>query len=215
MSTHGSGLLVGECLEFGWEEFKARAADYVLALFVLILPFAVLQGVIGYSQLDGLEVVRILIPAMIWTCSMSLAHRVASGAKPDLDDAFRPFTERQGDYLIVCAAMSAGFIAFGVGVLVTWFLCLFAPLLVLEGRDFKAALVTSKDLVLQHRGALARLSAVIFLLNIIGALPFGLGLLVSLPVTTLAVVKAQRLLASQLAVSEPTDAPPVMPQPPL
>lgn len=77
----------------------------------------------------------------------------------------------------------------GIGVFVTGYLFLFAPLLVVDGRDFKAALRESKDLTTANLGDLLGLFIVLVGLNVLGAITL-IGWLAALPITSLMLVHA-------------------------
>jgi hypothetical protein len=125
---------------------------------------------------------------------MNVARIAARGGSPTLEDAFLPYRVRQGDYLIVGLAANIGALAFGVGALVSGFICLFAPLLVVDGDDYKHALVRSKDLMFSHLGEGVVLFAVLTLINLIGFATI-IGALVTLPVSALALLKAYEKLS--------------------
>jgi uncharacterized membrane protein len=70
----------------------------------------------------------------------------------------------------------------------------FAPIYALEGRDFKAALLASKDLVLEHPGEVGMMLVVVAALYVAGALACGIGTLVTAPIGMLAFAKAHEQL---------------------
>jgi hypothetical protein len=209
---------VGECVEFGWNEFKRKPAAYVLTTFVLLVVYAAAQFATMYLKHVGFLVGLILGP-LYWICSVSVARKGATGAEPTLSDAFRPFTERQGDYLMVALAIASGAILCGIGIVITWFLFTFSAILVLDGRDFKAAVIESKDLVLKHPGEVAMLMIVLFALNIAGALACGVGTLATTPISTLAFVRGYEqltrpgIVSTDVAPAGPAE--PFDPQPPV
>jgi hypothetical protein len=207
---------VGECVEFGWNEFKRKPAAYVLTTFVLLVAFAAAQFATMHLRNVGFLVGLVLGP-MYWICNVAVARKGATGAEPTLNDAFRPFSERQGDYLMVSLAIASGAILCGIGIVVTWFLFAFSAILVLDGRDFKTAVIESKDLVLKHPAEVAILVIVLVALSVAGALACGVGTLVTTPISALAFVKAYEqltrpgILPADLAPAtpaDPFDAPP-------
>ena len=113
---------------------------------------------------------------------------------PTLGEAFAPFRERQGDYLLVGLALCAGLFVCGVGVLVTSLLFLFAPLIVAEGEDYKTALIRSKDLVLANLGDCIAIYAVLAVINAVGLFTL-LGWLASLPISAIVVARAYEELS--------------------
>ena len=202
---------LGEWLDFGWNTFKKSVGAYILVSFVLLLVYSVAQLVA--SRLKGAGVVlSMLLSPLYWICMVSAARAGARGAEPTLSDAFRPFTERQGDYLMVSLALTAGAILCGIGLLATWFLFFFAPLLAFEGRDFKAALLESKDLAMKYPGDVALLLIVTWAINMGGVLACGVGVIATTPITALAVVKGFELLSARAAIAPVY---PQQPQPPV
>lgn len=208
---------VGECVEFGWNEFKRKPATYVLTTFVLLVLYAGAQFASTYLKGIGIVLGLILGP-LYWICTVAVARKGATGVEPTLNDAFRPFTERQGDYLMVALAMASGAILCGIGIVITWFLFTFSAILVLDGRDFKTAVIESKDLVLKHPGEVAMLLIVLFALNLAGALACVVGTLATTPISTLAFVKGYEqltrpgILPADVAPAGPAE--PLDPQPP-
>lgn len=193
---------LGACLEFGWTTFKRQAAAYVVTSLVLLVVYVAAQSLIARLRTGGLALGLLLGP-LYWVCMLSVARQGATGAAPTLTDAFRPFTERQGDYLMVALAMACGAILCGIGILVSWFVCFFAPLLALDGRDFKAAVIESKDLVFKYPAEVALLAVTAGALNLAGALACGLGLIISTPVVSLMIVKAYEQLRARNALPAP------------
>jgi hypothetical protein len=201
---------LGECLEYGWNTFKKSAGAYALVSFVLLLAYVIGQVIAARLRAAGVALGMLLAP-LYWICTMSVARAGARGAEPTLSDAFRPFTSRQGDYLMVALALTAGVLLCGIGIIATWFLFFFAPLLALEGRDFKQAVLESKNLVLKYPGDVALLVIVTAAVNFAGSLACGLGLIVSTPIASLAVVKAFEQLSARAALAT---AYPVQQEPP-
>jgi hypothetical protein len=198
---------LSNCLRDAWTTFKQNIADYVLAQFVLLAAYLVASGALSATGRGGF-VLGALLGSVLWTCSMSIAHAGARNGKPTIQDAFRPLAERQGDYLMVALAMSAGVIGCLIGIVVSWFLCAFAPLLALEGRDFKQAVIESKDLVLKYPADVALLAIVVSAINLAGTLACGIGIIFSMPIACLTVLKAHEQLAAKLALEPQTQVPP-------
>jgi hypothetical protein len=207
-----SSFSVGECVEYGWNEFKRRPAAYVLTTFVLLILYAGAQFSTMYLKGVGFVLGLILGP-LYWICTLAVARKGATGAEPTLNDAFQPFTERQGDYLMVALATAAGAILCGIGIVITSFLFIFSPLYLLEGRDFKTALIESKNLVLKHPGEIAMLAIVLFVLNLVGVIACGVGALVTTPISTLATVKAFEQLTRPGILPAVVEPPPFEPPP--
>ena len=183
------------CLEYGWDVFKQQTSGLVAAAFCLValqmasqpLFAIVLRSPVAF--LSGLFLTGLVSGGL-----MLVARRAMRGLAPTLSDAFEPFRARQGDYLLVGFAVAGGVVVCGVGVLITSFLFMFAPLLVADGMDFKAALTRSKDLVVANTGDCLTLYALLTVINVLGAITF-IGWLISVPVSAIAVVKAYEQLS--------------------
>ena len=203
MQAPATPFSLGECVESAWTSFKQNMGDYVLAQFVLLVPYLVVSGALSASRRLSIASLSVLLPSLLWTCSMSIARAGLRNGKPKIDDAFRPLTERQGDYVMVCLAMSAGTLACGIGVIVSWFICLFAAPLALDGRDFKQAVVESKDLVFAYPGEVALLGIVAWAFVVGGFLACGIGILFGMPLACLTVIKGFEQLNARVALEPP------------
>lgn len=183
-------MRVGESLEAAWRTFKQHIAALVAATFALMIAQIVVQALLARVAnpfLSGL--LSMLVGGLVMGGQMNVARIAARGQEPTLADAFKPCTERQGDYLIVGLAVGIGVVLCFVGVFVTSYLFLFSPLLVVEGKDFKTALRESVDLTSTRLGDLLGLFIVILGLNVLGAITL-IGWLVTLPVSSLMLVHA-------------------------
>jgi hypothetical protein len=188
-------MRIGECLEFGWDIFKRHTGALVAATFCLGVVQSVLDGLISLSHSWALTFfANMLLSGLTLGGLMNVVRIAARGGSPTLEDAFLPYRARQGDYLIVGLAAGIGAIAFGIGVIITAFLCLFAPLLVVDGDDYKHALTRSKDLMLAHLGEGVVLFVVLGVINLIGAATV-IGGLVTAPVSAAALLKAYEKLS--------------------
>lgn len=213
------GIRIGECFEFGWRTFKAQIASQVLVTFVLLVGMGMAQGALALASPTISFAGSALLSGLFMGGLANCALVAASGREPTLDDAFAPFKARQGDYLIVGLAVCAGAILCGIGYIITSFLFLFAPLLSVLGRDFKAALIQSKDLVLTHAADVAILYLVVAALSVAGFIACGVGLFVTTPISMLMIVRAHQQLTEPAGVLsaavEPPPPPPPSPAPPV
>jgi uncharacterized membrane protein len=208
-------MRIGECLEFGWETFKRHAGAFVLVTLALLVVQALLNAVFSTALKGALgSAATLMISGLFSGGFMAAAREGARGHAPTLSDAFRPFTHRQGDFLIVGLAINVGLLACGVGIFVTSFLFLFAPLCVVEGADFKSALVRSKDLVTASVGEAIVFVLVLAAVNMAGALALGVGLLITIPISSLAVVKAYELASTPAVLPPPSAWHPASEEPP-
>lgn len=182
-------------LAYGWDVFKRQTSGLVAAAFCLTAVQMACEPVFAYVLRSSFAFVAGLFLTGLVSGGLMLAARSAMrGREPTLSEAFEPFRARQGDYLLVGIALAGGVIVCGVGVLVTSFLFMFAPLLVAQGADFKAALLRSKDLVLANVAELLVLYVLLAVINTLGVITF-IGWLVSVPVSAIAIVKAYEQLS--------------------
>jgi uncharacterized membrane protein len=188
-------MRIGECLQFGWDTFKRHVSAFVVIGLVLFLANAAAHFAAAMVLRRFGGVIGMLVSGLFWGGMMLAARKAARGEEPSLADAFEPFKQRPGDYIIVGFAVDIGVLACGVGALVTSFLFLFAPLCVAEGGDWKQSLTRSKDLMLANVSESIVFYLVLVAVNIAGALALGVGLLVSVPVTALAIVRAYELVS--------------------
>ena len=200
-------MRIGECLQFGWDTFKRYTAAFVFTGLALFVAGAIAETVAGVAARRLGPFLVMLVHGLFWGGWINVSRKAARGDEPTLRDAFAPFTDRPGDYVLVGLAISAGVLLCGVGALLTYFLFLFAPLCVAEGADWKQALTRSKDLMLANVGESVVFFLVLAAVNVAGAIALGIGLLVSVPVTTVAVVKAYELAGKPAPLPPASSAP--------
>lgn len=187
-------MRIGAYLEHAWDIFKQHTAALVAATFCLELVQVLVQGVLTRALRSMLAVAAsMLISGLVAGGMMVAAQLARQGRSPSLAEAFAPFRERQGDYLLVGLALSGGLVLCGVGVLVTSCLFLFAPLLVAQGADYKEALIRSKDLVLENLGDCVVLYAVLAAINAVGVFTL-LGWLATVPISAIVIARAHEEL---------------------
>lgn len=190
-------MQVGESLEGAWQTFKQHTGALVAATFALVVVQMVVQGILARTLNPPMAfVLNLLLSGLMMGGLMNVARIAARGQEPSVADAFAPFTARQGDYLLVGLAVGSGTILCGIGLLVTGFLFLFAPLLVVDGEDFKTALRRSKDLMVANLGEFLGLYLVLIALNVLGGITL-IGWLVALPITSIMLVRAYEQLRAR------------------
>ena len=183
-------MRVGESMEAAWHTFKQHTGALVAATFALIVTQVVVQALLARAVHPPMSFfLNLLLSGLVMGGLMNVARIAARGQEPTIADAFAPFTARQGDYLIVGLAVGSGSLLCGIGVFVTGYLFLFAPLLVVDGKDFRTALRESMDLTSTNVGDLLGLFIVLMGLNVLGAITL-IGWLAALPITSLMLVHA-------------------------
>lgn len=209
MSDTRNPLVVSEVVRYGWE--KALAHWQPLAILALAsgMLSAIQQGL--HRQGGMASVLGVAVQLLEAAASLLLvraALTIHEGGAPDLR-RWRQQLERYLPWLLTCVlfglATAGGLLLLVVpGVLWGLSFCL-APILAADqALDPLTALHESRRLTQGHRGELALLFLASLGINLLGALALGVGLLVTVPTTTLAWVHACRRLQAQAAESGPT-----------
>ena len=177
------------CLRFGWTTFSRHLGSLLaigasVASCLMIVHWGL--RLTGESVLaDAIEVV---LSGLFMTGLFNACRRAALGRTPQLTDALAPFGQRPGHALAVSAVVSSGLLLSGIGVFITLFVFAFSLILVCEGESWMQALLHSKRLVVQNPGRVLGLLAALLVLNLLGALLLGVGLLVTAPISVLATI---------------------------
>lgn len=179
----GGALPIGDYLKQGWELFKRYPGGFVgftiLFLFVQVVGhrFGSIGGLIGLIINTPLAMGYFVVSA-----------RLLQGQTPVSRDFFVGFQFILP--LLLMTLVSLVFVIIGLLLLLApgiYLLVgyLFASILIMDRRlDFWPALETSRRTIHPRWFSFFGFFLVIILINLVGALPLGLGLLVTLPVTT-------------------------------
>jgi uncharacterized membrane protein len=196
-------------VSFGWRSFTANLGPLLGiagAVVLANLGISALNWVLG----DGLitsaffSIATSLVSMMISLGLIRAALAIVDGWKPEIAELSS--TDGIGVYLvasvIVSVVVGIGLVACVLPGLVAAFLFQFYGYAVVDRRadaysvaanaDPIAALRTSFQVVTKNLGSVLVLALVSFAINLVGALLCGIGLLVSLPVTAIALAYAWR-----------------------
>ncbi len=192
---------LGSCLTRGWEVFKKDPVPLVLGTLLLMIAWAIYSLVTSLLS-QVLSLVASLLPygLLIGGCTV-MAVKANREEKVELQDAFKPFSDRPIDYLVIGLVMQSGIILCGIGVIVTYLIFFFAPIAVVLGKDYRSALKTAKEITFANWGEVFVLMLIFALINICGTLACGIGLLVTIPITQIAMVNAYDQLRASTAAS--------------
>jgi uncharacterized membrane protein len=197
---------VGEAITYGWTAFWRNAGPMILITLVILVVNTILSLIGGTLKSLPLVVTFNLLTTLIGLLlgfgliRASLA--VTRGETPKIGMLFEP--EGFGPYLLAS-------IVFLVGVFVGTALCIVPGIIVSvmfmfygyvisehpESISPMDALRRSADLTRGHRWPLFGLVILLVLINLVGLLLCGIGILVSYGVSTLAVAYAYRRLSGQ------------------
>lgn len=191
------------CIRFGWFTFKKRGwflIGVTATMMVISWIIAAIAAAFGERDLGGFLgfVVNIGLSTLLsmgFTATLIRAHDTLESA--DVWDLWhpKPFWKFLAAELLVGVIVLGGFILLIVPGIIAMLMLLFVPYLVID-RELGPieALKESARITRGFRWELVLLVLIVFVLNIAGALALLAGLLISIPVTTLALVHAYRTL---------------------
>jgi uncharacterized membrane protein len=207
-------LSIGDCIQFGWETFKTRPL-ILIGAFLLTLLIPAIPGIL----FPGPEVVPGVLPpapttpellaslaslvlgifATLGATSFALrAHDDIAGVQ--IGDLWNPivFWRFLGTELLLALAIFVGFLLLIVPGIIAAVGLGFAPYLVIDrGKWPIEALKECWRITKGHKWQLFLLGLVILGINVLGVLALVVGLLVSIPVSWLAITHAYRTLAAR------------------
>ena len=212
-------LRVGDALRFAWAKFTANVGTWLLiALLLAVINVGSsapqirenvdrLQRIIDGDTLveTGMTVgatlmsfVGLLLGAALTALAVHAALREADGAKPTFASYFKG--TRTGAAMVTSIIVSimvgvAAVVTFGLGGLVLAMFTIFAvPFVIDRGAQVFGSIGQSFQLVGRNFGSVFVLLLALVGINILGMIPFGLGLLVTVPLSYLALAYAFRRL---------------------
>jgi hypothetical protein len=207
-------LSIGDCIEFGWETFKKRPGILIGAFFLVMLVPSI-PGILfpgpeitpggpppppsAAAMLASLAGVVLGVFATLGGTTFALrAHDDVAGVQ--IGDLWnpQPFWRFLGTQLLVGLIILAGFLLFVVPGIIAAIGLGFAPYLVVDrGTGVIDALKQSWHITRGYKWRLLLFGLVLIGLNLLGLLALVVGLLVTVPITWLAVTHAYRMLAPQ------------------
>jgi len=200
---------IKEAVKHGWTLFKANKKILILAtlLFVILSNLNNQSGDgwgryhSGFSPIVWLVLFAVSIIVQIGWLKIML--HIERGEKASLKELFTHveiFWKYLGVHIIYVVAMMIGFVLLIVPGFYVALKYGFAPALIVDKKDlkigeaFKQSALMSKDI----KWKLLGLFVVMVLLNILGTIALGVGLLVSIPVSSLAFIHIYKGLSSRL-----------------
>ena len=209
----------GSALSFGWETFKRRPWFFVGSTVVILLASglvnaftsgidAVIAGSAENPSIPG-AVINLVLGTLI---NMgATAFYLAAHDNPDTVDLSalwhpNPFWKFLGASILLMLAIAIGFVLLIVPGIIFTLMFMFTTFIVIE-RELGPiqAMTESNRLTHGNRWSLFGFLLLIVLVNLLGLVVLLVGLLVSIPVSTLAFVHAYRVLGGK-AGTLPADA---------
>ena len=206
-------LSVGDCIRFGWETFKKRPG-ILIGVFVLVMAIPAIPGILlpppevvpgappppTTAQLVA-TLLSVVIGLLVTIGATTFALRAHDDiASVQIGDLWNPkvFWRFLGAELLAGIIVFVGFLLLVVPGVIAALGLGFVPYVVIDrGAGPIDALKESWRITKGNKWRLLLFGLVLIGLNLVGLLALVVGLLVTVPVTWLAVTHAYRTLASQ------------------
>ena len=190
--------------ETGWRLFRSRASVFVVSMLLLFLSWVVLEIAVVFLHRLGFVVWLVLHLGWLFLFSGMLvglhvmALKSVDGEIPHVGDLFGSL-ERGPAYLlalsIYCLTVSGGLVLLIVpGIYLAIRYCLFAQIITDTSASALPALRKAAALARGSWASLGALFLIALLLNIAGMALLGIGLIISFPVSLLAIAGFYRCL---------------------
>ena len=201
----------GSAIRFGWETFKKRPWFFVGSTVVILLASGLIDaftsaidGAVGGSADQPSLVGGVLNLGLGTLLGMgATAFYLAAQDNPETVDLSalwhpRPFWKYLGASILLALAVAIGFVLLIVPGIILALMFMFTTFVVIE-RELGPidAMSESHRLTRGHKWRLFGFVLLLVLINVLGVLALVVGLLVSIPVSTLAVVHAYRVLGGK------------------
>ena len=210
----------GDAIRYGWEAFKRRPWFFVGASFIIAIVYMLAGGI--SSAVDGAmgggaeeptvlgSIVNYGLGTLI---SMGVtAFYLAAHDNPDTAEFSvlwhpQPFLKFLGASVLTTLAIVIGLALFIVPGIIAMLLFMFSTFIVIDrGLGPTEAMKESMRITAGNRWPLLGFICLLLLILMAGILALGVGLLVAMPIATLAFAHAYRLLSGGPGQAAPADA---------
>lgn len=183
----------GALLQKSWQIYQKNLVTFIVALIVSCLIILATAGIAAkiLGRLAGLAIPVVQGPLMVGLCGIALsAARGGSPQFPNLFDGFKRFLPAFLVALIIgipgilgnAAGNSLLSVVAGIVSLVFAFLFLLSYYYLVDKKmEVVPALLSSQKTIMEGIGPWLILFIIVFVINFLGAIPCGLGLLVTAP----------------------------------
>jgi uncharacterized membrane protein len=209
----------GAAIRFGWETFKRRPWFFVGSTLLILLASGLVNGLT--SGIDAAITGSVKEPSLPGTLvNLGLGTLVNMGAtafylaandNPDRVDLSalwhpRPFWKFLGASILLVLAVAVGLVLLIVPGIIFMLMFMFTTFIVIE-RELGPveAMKESRRITRGHKWQLLGFMLMLVVINLLGLLALVVGMLVSIPVSSLAFAHAYRLLSGK-AGTYPADA---------
>lgn len=183
-------LSPGPILQQAWDLIKAHV-DLAIRVFLVFLGADILRLLLtgGDSLFANLmDIVFSIVDVWLTLGLTVIVLRVVRGQPTDFSQLFSQDTDRVITYIVASIifgiAVALGFVLFIIpGIIISIMYSMFGYVIVDEGAGILESLQRSQALTSGHLMDLLWIGIVFILLNMVGALLFGIGLAITIPVT--------------------------------
>lgn len=190
---------MGDAISYGWRKFSGNALSWV----VLMLIAGLIEGLLNWAFSTGNNavtliggVVTVIVGYLIQAAFVTGALQETDGTKPSIGSFFQ--IRNVGAVIVACfligvlttVGLILCIIPGLVAIILTWWTLQFV---IDQNRDPIGAIKSSFQAISSNWSTLLLLALALLGLNILGAIPFGLGLLVTVPLSIIASTYAYRV----------------------
>lgn len=195
---------IQDCLAAGWATFKRRPGFFVLITLLALVIDGIASGILDAAAGDSalLKLLAVLVHLVVQSVVGLGMSRVTLHAVDDVDatslhDAWEPqyILPFLGASILFSVMVGLGFVFLIIPGVILAVVFGFWPYPIAEGAGPINALSYSRLITKGHRWQIFFFFLVLFLVNVLGFIVLVVGLLVSIPVSALAMAHAYRVLA--------------------
>jgi uncharacterized membrane protein len=209
----GAALSVGDAIRYGWDRFKVNAWTWIGAVVIAAIIQGVLNAFFGNRSAFRVDtfgqslwtvgwiigsIVTVVVGYLINAAFVRGALYEVDGQRPSLGSFFR-FTNVVNVILagiLVGVVTAVGLILFVIPGLIVGFLSWWTLQFVIDRHESAIeGFRSSFRAISSQAGRVFLLALALIGINILGAIPLGLGLLITVPVSTIASTYAYRVVS--------------------
>ncbi len=209
----GTALSVGDAIGYGWRRFKANPWTWIAVVVIAAIIQSILNSLLGersalrvdtfgqsvftFAWIVG-SIVSVVVGYLINAALVRGALHEVDGERPTIGSFFR-FTNVGNVILasiLVGVATAVGLILFIIPGLIILFLSWWTLQFVIDRHDSAVeGFRSSFRAISSQAGPVFLLALALIGINILGAIPLGLGLLITVPLSTIASTYAYRVVS--------------------
>ena len=191
LTAQGFRMNISEYLKIAWELFKKDLGSFVLFALIFVLINGTL-GLLSSQIIYGGSLIQMIITPPLYMGLVNVAYKLDRGEPYEFSaffDGFKRFKPLALAGLVTGLLTSLGFllciipgiylaVAYSFTYLIIWFG---------KREDFWESMEASRKMITEEWFNFFFLVLVLLIINILGALALGVGLLISLPVSALTI----------------------------